>query len=168
MTETISDTSQNNPGKYDPYPLDIRALIILFVTGLFTGLFGWLLYMGISEYFIEPVFCRSAETFNICSQGGTIAWVIAHIMVLAAAVAVLARIAVYRPLLVVLAVLASLWSAHAWLGGLDWYYGLAWHALLFGLSFMLFGWIARSTNFLVALIGSLVLAVAARLVLMSV
>lgn len=154
--------------KYDAYPLDVVSIVKLFVVGAISGALGWLLYLAIARYFIDPVFCQSAETFGVCKNGGTIAWASAHVIVMAAAVAVLARFAVYRPLLVVLAVLVSLWAAHAWLGGLTWYVGLLWQAVLFGVAVALFGQIARMTNFLAALLISLGIAVLLRVVLMYV
>lgn len=152
--------------KYDSYPLDVMSIVKLFVIGAVSGAAGWLLYLVIARYFIDPVFCQNAETFAVCKNGGTIAWATAHIIVMAAAVAVLARFAVYRPLLVVLAVFISLWAAHTWLGGLVWYVGLLWQAVLFGVAVALFGQIARMTNFLAALLISLGIAVLLRVVLM--
>ena len=152
--------------KYDAYPLDIVALVKLFFIGAVSGAVGWLLYLGIAHYFIDPVFCRNVETFSVCKNGGTIAWVSAHVIVMVALVVALARFAVYRPLLVALAVLVTLWAAHAWLGGMQWYVGLLWQALLFGLAVALFGQIARMTSFLAALLISLGLAVLLRVVLM--
>jgi hypothetical protein len=152
---------------YDPYPLDIYALVRLFVVGLLAGVVGWLLYLAITHYFVSPIFCRSADTFSICNNGGAIAWVSAHVIVLAAAVATMARLGIYRPLLVALAVLAALWGAHTWLGGLPWYTALGWQALLFGLAMALFGWVARISNFLFALIVTLLLVIVARFILMS-
>lgn len=152
---------------YDAYPLDIPVLIKLFGVGFIAGALGWLLYLAIAHYFIDPVFCQNASTYTVCRSGGTIAWVSAHIIVLAAAVAVLARFAVYRPLLVVLGVLAALWGAHAWLGAMPWYLGLGWQALLFGLAFTVFGWLARMTNFAVTIILFVVLVIIARAVLIA-
>lgn len=151
---------------YDAYPFDLAVIVRLFIVGAVSGAAGWLLYLAIAHYFIDPVFCRSAETFSVCRNGGTIAWISAHVIVMTAAVAVLARLAVYRPLLVVLGVLLSLWSAHSWLGGMEWYVGMLWQAMLFGLAVALFGWVARATNFLVALLGSIALVVLLRAVLM--
>lgn len=155
------------PSSYDPYPLDLGTLVRLFVVGLFAGAAGWLLYLAISKYLVEPVFCSAPETFGICNNGGTIAWVVAHIIVMTVVVAVLARMTVYRPLLAALGTLVALWATHAWLGGLVWYMGALWQALLFGLAIALFGWIAKTSSFLVALILTIVLAVAARLVLLT-
>lgn len=152
--------------QYDPYQLDWMMLARLAVVGILTGVVGWLLYLGIAQYFIQPVFCKDAATFSVCRNGGTIAWVTAHIIVMAVAVAVLAKLAVYRPLLVVLAALIALWSAHAWLGGLDWYAGLGWQAVLFAVAFMIFGWVARITNFAIAATVAALLAIGFRVVLM--
>ena len=164
MNATPPDTAP----RYDPYLVDIKALIRLFIIGFATGVVGWLFYMAISQFFIEPVFCRSAETFGVCRNGGTIAWVSAHIVVLAAATAALARLGVYRPLLIVLGVLVSLWAAHSWLGGLEWYVSLLWQGFLFGIAVALFGWIARIPNFVIAVLATVGAALLARVVLMLV
>lgn len=161
----MNETPQIAP-RYDAYPFDGMVILRLIAVGMVTGVVGWLLYMAITEYFIVPVFCRSADAFAVCNNGGTIAWISAHIIALVAAVAVLARMAVYRPLLVVVAVLAALWSAHAWLGVLPWYQAISWQAILFALAFALFGWVARTVTFVPALVGLVVLVVTARLVLL--
>lgn len=162
----MDEEKRNISPIYDAHPIDVAALLRMLGVGAVAGALGWLLYLGVATYFIEPVFCRSAETFTICRSGGTVAWVTAHLVVLAAAVAVLARLAIYRPLLVVLAVLASLWGAHGWLGGMTWYAGVGWQALLFAAAFAAFGWIARTANFFVALIATLAVVILSRVILM--
>lgn len=162
----MNAVSETSAPRYDAYPFDVASIVKLFIVGAISGALGWLLYLAIAQYFIDPVFCQNAGTFSVCKNGGTIAWVSAHVIVMAAAVALLARLAVYRPLLVVLAVLISLWSAHAWLGGMQWYVGLLWQAVLFGFAVALFGQIARMANFLAALLISLGLAILLRVVLM--
>lgn len=161
---TVADESAP---RYDAYPFDLTVLLRLFLVGAVAGAVGWALYLAISKFFIGPVFCASAETFSICQNGGTIAWFSAHVIVMVALVAVLARIAVYRPLLVAIGVLLSLWASHAWLGGMAWYVGLMWQALLFGIAVALFGWLARTTSFVVALVASTAVVIVARLVLLS-
>lgn len=163
----MNDTANNSSApSFDPYPFDLAAILKLAVTGALTGAVGWLLYLAITQYFIEPVFCQSVETFGICRNGGTVAWLSAHVVVFAAAVAVLARLAVYRPLLIVLAMFACLWGANAWLGGMSWYMGLVWQAALFGTAMAVFGWLARIPNFLVSVVSIVALTVLARVVLM--
>lgn len=162
MNAVANDTSAPT---YDAYPVDSSAILRLFIVGIVMGLLGWLLYLGIARYFIEPVFCQSATTFGVCQNGGTIAWVSAHVIVLAAAVAVLARFAVYRPLLVVLGVFAALWGAHTWLGAMTWYTGALWQAVLFGLAFAVFGWVARAANFVLSVVLLVLLVIVSRAVL---
>jgi hypothetical protein len=163
----MSAVVKNPAPTYDAYPFDFGVIVRLFVVGLVAGVVGWLLYLAVMHYFVSPVFCRNPETFSVCNNGGTIAWVSAHVIVMAATVAILARMAVYRPLLVVLGVLLSLWSTHAWLGGMEWYYGVIWQGILFGVAVALFGWVARTTSFVAALILTIVLVILARLVLMT-
>lgn len=152
---------------YDPYPVDFMVLARLFVAGLLAGALGWLLYLGIIHFFILPIFCHSSETFGICNNGGTLAWIAAHVIVMAATVAGLVALAVYRPLLIVLGALISLWGANAWLGALSWPLGMLWEALLFGFAVAVFGWVARTTKFIPALIVTIVLVLLARLVLLA-
>lgn len=151
--------------RYDPLPFDAGTLVRLLLVGVFTGIIGWLLYIAISKYFIVPVFCRSADAFAICNSGGTIAWISGHIIAGVVAVILLARMGVYRPLLVALAVVAALWSAHAWLGVMPWWVGMLWQAGLFGIAFALFGWLARATNLVAVIVLTIVFVILARLVL---
>lgn len=161
----IKQSEDTSAPTYDAYPIDGRALLLLALVGVVTGFVGWLVYLGFAHFIIDPLFCRSTDSFAICRNGGTIAWVAAHLLVLAAAVAVLARFAVYRPLLVVIGVLAALWGLHAWLGGMSWYMGALWQALLFGLAFAIFGWVSRASTFVVAFILTIIVAVGARMML---
>ncbi len=163
MTDVVIE---KNAPVYDPIPFDLPTIIKLLVVGALTGAVGWLLYMAVSKFFIIPVFCRSADAFAICSNGGTIAWIIAHIIAGVLAVAVLARMGMYRPLLIVIAVLAALWSAHAWLGVLPWYGALGWQVVLFAIAFALFGWLARASNLVFVIILLVIFVVLSRLVLL--
>lgn len=164
----IAMTKQATPApRYDIYGFDSVALARLALVGFVAGVVGWLLYLGIAQFIVEPVFCRDADAFAVCRNGGTVAWVTAQVLVLAASVAVLARLAIYRPLFVVLGVLVALWAAHSWLGVMPWYIGMLWHGALFAAGFAVFGWLARIPNFLIALISALGVAVVARLILMN-
>lgn len=153
--------------RYDVYIFDPTALARLALIGFVVGVIGWLAYLGIANFIIEPIFCRNTDSFGICRNGGTVAWVVGQVIVLGASVAALARLAVYRPLFIVLGVLISLWAAHSWLGVLPWYAGMFWHGLLFAIAFAAFGWLARIPSFLIALIGALAAIVIARVVLMN-
>lgn len=140
-----------------------RSLIHAAWIGLGVGLVGWLLMIVFRNFIIEPVLCRSADTFVICNNGGTVAWVAAHVIVGVASLAALVRMNVYRPLLVVIAVFAALWGIGAWLAPMAWYWGLLWEGVLFAVAYALFAWLASLERFLFSIIATVVVVVAIRL-----
>ncbi len=144
-----------------------RSVIGAAITGLFVGIVGWLVSMAIQAWIIEPIFCRSAQTFNVCSNGGTIAWTVALIIVSIVGLLSLVRTGVFRPLLVVLATLIALWGVSAWLGPLTWWQALLWHGVLFALAYSLFAWVARIQSFLLSLVVTIVLIIIARFVVLN-
>jgi len=144
-----------------------RSVLTTVLTGLAVGVVGWLLSLGLQRFFIEPVFCRNPDAFSTCAQGGTVAWVVAVVIISALGLIALVRTGVFRPLLVVLAAIAALWGASAWLGPLAWWQALIWHGVLFALAYALFGWIARTQKFPIAFVATIVIIIALRLVALN-
>lgn len=122
-----------------------RALVSAASVGAGVGLAGWLLSLLVQNFFVIPVFCRSADDFGVCASGGTIAWAIAFVIVGVVSVFALVRTTVYRPLLVVLAAFVALWGIAPWLAPLAWYWALLW-STYFSLSRMhcSHGWLRLS------------------------
>ena len=146
---------------------DRRPVIGAALTGFFVGAVGWLVNMAIQAWIIEPIFCRSTQTYNVCANGGTVAWTVALIIVSIVGLLGLVRTGVFRPLLVVLATLRALWGVSAWLGPLPWWQSLLWHGVLFALSYSLFAWIARVQSFLLSLIVTVVVIIVTRFVVLN-
>ena len=146
---------------------DRRSVVGTLLTGLAVGIVGWLLNLAIQAWIIEPVFCRSPQTFAVCANGGTIAWVIAMILVSIASLLSLVRSGVFRPLLVVIASLIALWGVSLWLGPLAWWQAMLWHGALFAVAYGLFSWVARLSNFLLAVIVTTILIIASRFVVIN-
>jgi len=146
---------------------DRRSIVQTLLVGLAVGILGWLLDMAIQRFFIEPVFCRNADSFSMCANGGTIAWVIAIIIASAIGLFSLIRINVFRPLLVVLAAAVTLWGVSGWLGPLVWWQALLWHGALFAVAYLLFVWLARAERFPLAFITTIVVILLLRLVVLS-
>lgn len=137
-----------------------RALFI----GAGVGIAGWLLTLFFRNIVIENIFCRSADTFAICSNGGTIAWNIAFVIVSLASVFILMRIGMYRPLLIVLAAMVTLWGIAGWLLPMIWWQSMLWSGVLFGLAYALFAWLASHTVFVVSLVSSVIAVILIRLI----
>ena len=143
-------------------------------TRLFAGIVLWGALMGafvaglalfLKQFVVEPFFCQSIDAFALCSSGGGIAFNTATVIMGVVGTIGLVRMSTYRPLPIAAAAAISLWGAHSWLAGLQWYETLAWLVVLYGLAYGVFAWVLRIYNFSVALILSVVLVVAARVVL---
>lgn len=144
-----------------------RALVSAASVGAGVGLAGWLLSLLVQNFFVIPVFCRSADDFGVCASGGTIAWAIAFVIVGVVSVFALVRTTVYRPLLVVLAAFVALWGIAPWLAPLAWYWALLWSTILFALAYALFAWLATIERFLYSFIATALVVVLVRLALMQ-
>lgn len=121
--------------------------------------------MLLERYFVEAVFCRSADSFALCANGGSLANNIATVLIGIVGAVGLVKLSVYRPLLVVIAAAVALWNANMWLGALPWYEALGWYIGLYALSYVAFAWILRVTNFVFAFILMIALIVGVRMML---
>lgn len=133
--------------------------------GAFVGFFGWALTVAINSWVLNPVFCRSADTAAACSSAGLTAWIIAHIIISVIGLFMLIRANVFRPLLVVLAALATLWIIGLWFIPSVWWVGLIWETVLFALAYALYTWIASAKNFIFSLVAIIVLVIVFRLII---
>lgn len=147
-----------------PYSIGFPGILQSFVVGFGVGVVGWLLTLFFKNVVVASLFCRSADTFTLCSNGGTIAWDISYIIMALASVFVLMRTNMIRPLLVALAALAALWGIGAWLMPMAWWQAMLWSGLLFGLAYALFSWLASHTIFMVSLVSSIIAAITIHLI----
>ena len=161
MAANVVDTSTSEkPPAY--IPADRGEIIGVLLTGAIAGLLVGLLTEAIARWFIEPVFCRSTDSFAICANGGNIAFYAATVIVAILSVIALVRVGVFRPLLVAVAAAASLWGIKSYIDDFAWYeYGL-WLMLLFALTYLLFYWLLRARSFILSVIIALIAVIAIR------
>lgn len=163
MTEDNQQTTPQQPSFL--VEMSFKTVFVVMLLGAFIGA----LTMGASylleQYFVDPVFCRSADNFALCSNGGSLAYNLAVVLVGIVGAVGLVKMSIYRPLLVVIAASATLWNANMWLGMLPWYEMLAWLSVLFAATYALYAWVLRITNFVIAFFLMIVLIVAARFIL---
>lgn len=146
--------------------MTLRELIVTALWGVSVGLVTALIYVLMYKFVFSAVLCRPLSTGN-CSQAPNYAAVIAVIISLIAGVATLARLRVYRPLLVVIAVLVSLWGLQTDILGTPWYWALLATIVLFGLAYALYAWLARIRNFILAIVVIIVVVVFVRWMLVA-
>jgi hypothetical protein len=145
--------------------MTVRTVVQIFILGAVLGLVAWLISALVSNYVIAPLFCKAeGGNFSVCAQGGLLASNIASLIVGGLAVVALLRLGVFRPLLISLAVVISLWGIGPWTGALPWYESLTWTALLYAVAYLAFSWLARIRVFWIALLATLIVIVVVRLI----
>ena len=137
-----------------------NTLLSVFGIGAITGLLGWLLTLALQHFFIDALFCRSADNFAFCANTTMTSWVIASIIVGFGSIFVLVRANVYRPLLAIIGIYAALWGLSFWLEPLSWYMASFWQAIIFGLTYALFVHLASIERFIFSLLATIAAAIA--------
>ena len=143
----------------------LRSVGSALAVGAGVGFGGWLLALAVKYGLINAVFCRSADVSSVCQNSDSIAWGVAFVAVSLLGMFALVRSGVFRPLLVVIASVVSLWMIGLWFFGAAWWVGLLWSAILFALAYALFAWLASLSRFTVSLVLIIVTVVLARLLI---
>lgn len=131
-----------------------RAWGVILIVGALAGLAHWLLSQVLARSVIEPFACTGVVNAGLCSEAIVSAGGIATVLIAVAALIVLVRLSIFRPLLITIAAAVALWSLAQWVSGLWWVEAVAWSIVLYILAYALFGWIARHMHIVVALIVS--------------
>lgn len=144
------------------WPELLRASLV----GLGTGLAHWLLGVVLNRYVVEPSACREITDGLQCAQAPMLSSDIAGVLVAGAALVVFILLRQTRPIVIVAASLALLWGVKGFVYGLPWWGELLAFVLLYGLTYVTFGWINKATRLLGAIVLAVLLVLIARLVLL--
>ncbi|HSE61585.1 MAG TPA: hypothetical protein VLA88_04810 [Candidatus Saccharimonadales bacterium] len=120
------------------------------LVGVIVGLIVPLLALAIANWFIDPIFCRSNQSFSICNSGGIVAYHSAAIIVAMAVIAIFANWGVFRPLPLVIAATIAMWGFKKFVDPLtsgNWVEYYLFSMALTALSYLLFYWLLRLRNF---------------------
>lgn len=138
-----SDTTSRWGGLIE-MPQHQAIQVVLLGIGL--GFAAWILKLLIKQVVMVPLFCGDPGSAACVSAPDTAANVTGVIIAVIGLMG-LVRLSVYRPLLIVLAVLVSLWGIGGWTMKLEWYEQLAWFVLLYALCYVVFAWLVRPRSF---------------------
>ncbi len=153
--------------KVSPFvAMSVRELIGTILCGMGVGLIVAILYFLLNKFVFGAVLCRAQSPAD-CSQAPMYAMIVAVVIATIGGVANLARMRVYRPLLVGLAAAIALWGLHAVVANLAWYWGLLAAVVLFGLAYGVFAWLARIRNFILAVVVAVIAVVLVRWLLVA-
>jgi hypothetical protein len=89
-----------------------REVIHFAVTGFLGGAITWLMHLAVKNWVMFPLFCRTPDTASVCTNSGSISFVIALIVTGIILAAILASRRVFRAVVITAAVfvcLGALW-----------------------------------------------------------
>ncbi len=141
--------------------VSLKKLVPIVMVGATTGLGAYVLAFVISEFIISPLFC-GGELTSFCGRLPGVSGNIALVFASVGGLFGLVKAGAYRALLIIIATIISLWGLGGWLGGLAWYTSAIISALLFGVAYGAFSWLARINNFIVSLGVILAVVILAR------
>lgn len=157
------DQSSSSENKFALIDMSPQALIQVALLGAGIGLLYWLLTLLIRQVVFVPLFCGDPSN-SMCvgatGGAGVVALVAASIIGLLG----LVRLAVYRPLLIVLATTVTLWGVAGWTASMFWLEGIAWTVILFAFCYAVFTWLVRPRAFGIALALVVIVVFLSRLV----
>lgn len=149
----------------------LRESVAIAVNGLLAGIAVWGISVLLDRFVITPIFCSNASQAAACDGSGLIAFNIATVLVAVATIFSLARIGVFRPLIVALATAITLWALPSYIAGVSTaaplFEQIVWLATLYALMFLVFSWLLRLRSFAISLVLTLAVVVLFRYLLMQ-
>ena len=123
-----------------------QHMVQIALLGVALGFAAALVALLVRQVVLVPLFCGD-PTSGPCLDVNDSAANISAVIIAVIGLLGLIRLSVFRPLLVVVAVLISLWGLGSWTHGLQWYEALAWSILLYALCYVAFSWLVRPRSF---------------------
>ena len=155
MTETYDEEMRSTIVALEP-----RRIALVVATGAGVGLLVWGLATLLGAYVLSGILCHG-QTMK-CGTGDQYAEILASILAAGAGLFVLVRLQIFRPLLVVLGALLSLWGIVSLASTLPWYGALFACVLMYAAAYAAFAWLARLRSFGMVLVLFVVLIVMIR------
>ena len=145
-------------------PMTKRDLISVLLLGGAVGLLVWGVGLVLNHYVFDVYFCQG-EVNRQCGSAKNYAAVAANIIGMIVALGGLIRLGIYRPLLIVIASMFSVWGVAQLSWNLSVPIGLFVMVMIYAAAFGLYSWIARIREFWMTTVVIILLVVAARLAL---
>jgi len=143
-----------------------RDALRIVAAGALVGLVTIALYYLLDRYIFTPTLCgEAAAAVGRCENKAQFSGGMAMVLGALSGLLAMVQLRVFRPLLVVLLVTVGLWNVMGMIATLPWLGALLASALLFGLAYAAFAWLAQLRNFVVAVVCSVVVVLLLRLVI---
>lgn len=142
----------------------IADVLRAFLIGLLVGAVSMGLFYALDRFIFGAALCRPGV--EGCASAPVYSGIIATVVGIIVGIIALAKVGIYRPLPSAIAANVALWGIFALVNThVVWYWGLLIGAVLYGLAYALFAWLARIRSFIVSLIVLVAAVVIVRLVI---
>lgn len=135
----------------------------VFAVGAVVGALSTAIFLILNQYVFGAALCRSGV--EGCANAPTYSTIITVVIGIILGVVVLAKVGTYRPLPVAIAVGIAMWGIFGLMSGAAWYWNLLVGAILFGIAYAGFAWIARVRSFIISVIALIAATIIVRLVI---
>lgn len=133
--------------------------------GFAAGTVFWLATLLLTHYVVEPLTCTTVTQADNCTNATSLAGNVVTVLLALAAVVVMVRGQLARPIVVAIGSAALLWNLAYWTTGLFWVEALAWSAVLYAFCYGLFAWISRYGLLWVTILLSVLIVIFVRVLL---
>lgn len=140
---------------------DVRTSIKIAVIGLVIGAVAWGLGWVLERFVLQGMLCDGSA---MCGAATTYAGNIAGVVAAIVAVVVLVRVNVFRPLLIVLGAVLSLWGLLHWTSDMELWMQALVSAGLYALLYSVYAWIARIRQPAIMLVVFVIIVACSRVV----
>jgi hypothetical protein len=158
---TMADTRERTNTWSELIEMPQHQVLQVVLLGAGLGFFAWAVGLLVRHIVFVPLFCGD-PTSSMCLSAPDASANVAAIITAIVGLLGLVRLSIYRPLIVAVAVLLSLWGFGGWTNGFLWYESLAWAILLYALCYTAFSWLVRPRSFIPALALVLVAVILVR------
>ena len=145
--------------------ISMRQIIQIAIIGAIVGFIVWGVAYLLESYVLRMILCQGSLTY--CAAAPQYANILGTIVGIIIGLVGLVRLQIFRPLLVVLATTICLWDVTSIASVLPWFESALVIILLYTLSYILFGWLARIRLFSLAAVIIFILVVIVRWVLVA-
>lgn len=145
---------ENNSTQYSDFTARTAGGIV--ALSIISGLLTFGLAKLLDQFIFHPALCKSAS-ITVCNESLNYAYHLAAIFVGIIGVVWLVRLFVYRPLLVVIALIIGTWPLFdSFFPVLSWPWAIVALILVYLLGYFAFTWILRAYNLIIALVLTLI------------
>lgn len=132
--------------------LQPQQLVRVALLGFVVGIAAWLVMLFARDVALSAIPCGEATSETCTTMTASTAGIISVIAAGFVGLLGLVKLGVYRPIIVIVAVVICLWSLSDWTRELPWFESITWYGILYAVLYALFSWLVRPRSVVIVLL----------------